>query len=256
MKRYLWIKPMIILSIAALLGGCAIGRTTNYHTGTVDYNTGFTKDVYFAVAFQDVRPYVLSGNKKNTFVGLMRSVTGIPYPINTESGKPLADDFGSIVTNSLRSKGLNAEYLKFQFRKDADDFVKENSKEGMKILVFSLHEWKTDLHFTGSIHYDVSLAVYDSIGNQIASTRQEGHDPMGPNERVGRRNLGEANVDIIGGLLKAPKIQAAILSDETVLSAEKKVESKPQLNEKCSVKQVLKMKDAGLSDNQIEAACE
>ena len=122
------LKLLCFISISVALGGCAIGRTTNYHTGQVDYNTGITEKVHFVVAFQDVRPYVLSGNKNNTFVGLMRSMTGIPYPIKTESGNPLADDFGILVTNSLNAKGLNAEFVKFQFRKDVDDFVKENSK--------------------------------------------------------------------------------------------------------------------------------
>ena len=40
------------------------------------------------------------------------------------------------------------------------------------------------------------------------------------------------------------------------IPAEKTVESESQLDEKCTVQQVLKMKDAGLSDKQIEGACE
>ena len=38
--------------------------------------------------------------------------------------------------------------------------------------------------------------------------------------------------------------------------AEKTVESESQSDEKCTVDQVLKMKDSGLSDNQIQKACE
>jgi hypothetical protein len=38
--------------------------------------------------------------------------------------------------------------------------------------------------------------------------------------------------------------------------AEKTVESESQLDEKCTVQQVLKLKDAGLSDSQILEACE
>ena len=40
------------------------------------------------------------------------------------------------------------------------------------------------------------------------------------------------------------------------IPAEKTVESEPKLDEKCTVQQVLKLKDAGLSDNQIKKACE
>jgi hypothetical protein len=38
--------------------------------------------------------------------------------------------------------------------------------------------------------------------------------------------------------------------------AENTVESESQPDEKCTVEQVLKMKDAGLSENQIKDACE
>ena len=40
------------------------------------------------------------------------------------------------------------------------------------------------------------------------------------------------------------------------IPAEKTVESESQLDEKCTVQQVLKLKDAGLSENQIQEACE
>lgn len=253
-KKSLLKLPFLIFTMI-LLASCAAGRTINYHTGAVDYNTGIGKNTHIIVAFQDIRPYVLSGDKSPTFVGLMRSITGIPYVMSTESGNPIADDFGRLVTNSLKSEGINAEYKKFQFRKNIDDFVKENSKEGLKLLVFSIREWKTDIHFTRSIHYEVTLTVYDSKGNKLASAHQKGHNPMGDDEQVGRRNLAEANVDIIGRLLKAPMVQAAILSDEITPNADKTVNSDPPSKDSCSVHQILKMKDAGLSDVQIKAAC-
>jgi len=45
-------------------------------------------------------------------------------------------------------------------------------------------------------------------------------------------------------------------SDNDEIPAEKTAESESQSDEKCTVQQVLKMRDAGLSDNQIQAACE
>lgn len=46
-----------------------------------------------------------------------------------------------------------------------------------------------------------------------------------------------------------------ILSDKIDTPDEKIVVPEPLPDDKCSVEQVLKMKDAGLSDNQIKAAC-
>jgi hypothetical protein len=45
-------------------------------------------------------------------------------------------------------------------------------------------------------------------------------------------------------------------SDNDEIPAEKTPELETQSDEKCSVQQILKMKDAGLSNNQIEQACE
>lgn len=45
-------------------------------------------------------------------------------------------------------------------------------------------------------------------------------------------------------------------SDNDEIPAEKTSESDSQSDEKCTVQQVLSMKNSGLSDNQIEAACE
>ena len=97
MKKINGIKILTVLSIAVFLNGCAVGRTSDYSTGSVDYNTGINEKAHFVVAFQDVRPYVLSGDKKDTFVGLQRSVAGVPWPVSTKSGAPLADDIGTML---------------------------------------------------------------------------------------------------------------------------------------------------------------
>src|SRR5882672_8350645 len=43
-----------------------------------------------ALGVLDARPDVLSGDRKETFVGLSRSLYGIPYPAYTKSKQPLA----------------------------------------------------------------------------------------------------------------------------------------------------------------------
>lgn len=45
-------------------------------------------------------------------------------------------------------------------------------------------------------------------------------------------------------------------SENDEIPAEETVESESQSDEKCTVEQVLKLKDAGLSNDQIQAACE
>jgi hypothetical protein len=46
------------------------------------------------------------------------------------------------------------------------------------------------------------------------------------------------------------------IEEDNEAPAEKTAESDSESDDKCTVDQVLKMKDSGLSDNQIQAACE
>ena len=46
------------------------------------------------------------------------------------------------------------------------------------------------------------------------------------------------------------------IDEDNEAPAEKTVESESQSDEECTVEQVLKLKDSGLSDNQIQKACE
>ena len=110
------IKTLAIFLIVIFVSGCAIGRTTDYSTGMVNYNTEMGSQTHVLVSVEEVRPYVLNGSKNSSFVGLMRSLAGIPYPVSTKSGNPLVDDFGSLITKSLRSEGIDAKYIAFPIK--------------------------------------------------------------------------------------------------------------------------------------------
>lgn len=248
------IKTLATFLLVIFVSGCAMGRTTDYSTGMVNYNTEMGSQTHVLVSVEEVRPYVLNGNKSSNFVGLQRSLAGIPYPVSTKSGNPLVDDFGSLITKSLRSEGVDAEYIAFPIKENIDTFIQNNSQEGRSFLVFSFHEWKTDIYMTASLHYNVSLSVYDSKGNKLASARQKGADELGDDQRPERKNLATANIDIIGSLLNAPQVKTAITKG-TPETAVKKATPETKQQDECSVGQILTMKNSGLSDAKISAAC-
>lgn len=264
-------KILNVIWIVIFLGGCAAGQTIDYRTGSVDYETGLEEDHKLLITFQDIRPYVLSGNKRPSFVGLNRSLYGIPYSVSTRSNKPLADDLGTLVAKSLQDEGLIARSVAFPLKGNVNNFIRNYANKGEKVLLFSIHEWKTDASFTASLYYDIDLTVYNDDGREMATSRQAGHDAVGANQPPGRRNLAEVNVDILGGLMKMPVIKSAISNENIEASTVKTSYTAPKQkieapadkisntmqkhNDKCSVQQVLSMKEAGLSDNQVKAAC-
>jgi hypothetical protein len=55
-----------------------------------------------ALAVLDSRPDVISGERKETFIGFTRSLYGIPYPAHTQSKKPFAQDLAHLATRALK----------------------------------------------------------------------------------------------------------------------------------------------------------
>ena len=84
-------RKFFLLGIAGFLfSGCAIGNTHRYDLGNAALVAESDKRV--AVCVADERPYVLSGEKPGSFVGLLRGGFGNPFDINTTSGEPMASD--------------------------------------------------------------------------------------------------------------------------------------------------------------------
>src|SRR5436309_1845103 len=58
-----------------------------------------------AITVLDSRPDVVSGDRKETFIGLSRSLYGIPYPVHTRSKKPFATELADLAAGALKSGG-------------------------------------------------------------------------------------------------------------------------------------------------------
>ena len=73
-----------VLCAATLAGGCAVGNQHVYRGASAEIGT--SGDTTVAVATQDLRPYVASGEKAPNFVGLSGGGFGNPFNVTTASG--------------------------------------------------------------------------------------------------------------------------------------------------------------------------
>jgi len=168
----------VVAGVAVVLGGCAFGRTYSY--GDASLNLPVASSSTIAVAVQDLRPYVVSGNKPERFVGLMRGGFGNPFDVNTQSGTALSIEMRDAVVKALKSKGINATAVTVA-PSDPQSRVRRvlaDAKPGRGILV-TLREWKSDTMMATSLYYDVSLAVLDAAGNVVAENAIKGSDNLG-----------------------------------------------------------------------------
>ena len=154
----MYVRVLLVLSFALILGGCAMGQKTNYSEGHIAFNSfNFNSDGGCKITVVDNRPYVLSGKKSPTFTGILRGGYGNPFDMNTESGKPLADDLTLLFARSYQEvMGVNC--------------VTGEEMETRKTVVYTLNEWKTDIMRRGRFIYDVDTSV--SVSGDVISNEK------------------------------------------------------------------------------------
>lgn len=200
-----------------------------------------------AIAVLDSRPDVVSGERKETFIGLRRSLYGIPYPEQTASKKPFATELANLAARGLKAGGTPPQVITvspFYGRQRAIEALKATSAD--RQVLIELRDWWSDILIHTDLNYDLSLTVFNNEGQELGSISLIGHDSIGKRERPERRDLPSATNDILTSLFGAKAIVDAFASTAAPAASS---------SQGCTVDQILKMKNAGLSQEQIEAAC-
>ena len=171
-------RVTLIAAAAVWLGGCAFGQKITYSNTTADVDAAGNKTV--GVATLDQRPYVLSGNKKPSFVGLSRGGYGNPFDVETPKGAPLADEIGESVSRSLAERGFKSSVVKVtpsQSRRAALEALTKTGAE--RLVLISLKEWKSDKFWRTSLIQDVSVQVMDAGGTELAKANFTSDEVVG-----------------------------------------------------------------------------
>jgi hypothetical protein len=199
-----------------------------------------------ALAVLDARPDVVNGERKETFIGLSRSLYGIPYPAHTPSKKPFAQELSNLVNRGLKLGKTPAEAVvvsPFGGRQAAVDALRKSGAE--RLLLVEIRDWWSDTLIHTDLHYDLVLTVFNAEGQELGSTTVMGHDELGKRQRPERRDVATATNNILETLFTAEAVTASFSSDAAPAAKAAG----------CTVEQILKMKEAGLAQEQIEAAC-
>lgn len=209
------------------------------------------------MAAKDIRPYVLSENKSEPWVGLRRSLYGIPYGVHTQSGKPFSDDIGSLINESLRRKGANATQVLVRPKGELATAVNaEVAQNGARpTLLFEFEEWKTDTYFSASFYGRVNLSVLDPQMNALSKETFTANMTLSD-----AYPLAAVVANMIQELISKPSTQEALNKSKLPVSSttsKVKVAAAPATTtqKECTVSQILDLQKAGLSDQQIKAAC-
>lgn len=172
-------KNLYFIILAALaVQGCAFNQKVAYHEFTPP-SLKATGDQAIALGVQDQRPYVLSEDKTESFVGLTRGGFGNPFDVVTATGGPLADDIAITLKKALGSRGFQVKIVGVSPNTSLDQVIESLLGAGMeRSILLRFTEWKTDTSLTSSIHYDLTMLVYDETGQILANNRIRGDEEI------------------------------------------------------------------------------
>ena len=180
MRIYAFARIVQICVIGFILGGCAIGQRFSYQGASVPMPR-IASTVPVAIAVQDKRPYVLSRNKPESYVGLMRGGFGNPFDVNTTSGQPMAMEMREAIVKSMRAKGIDVKAVTVSPDDGADRVQRAMIATGAgKLVLVTLTEWKSDTMVGTELIYDATVLVMNQKGEELARARSNGRDNIGP----------------------------------------------------------------------------
>ena len=165
-------KLLIIVCVAFLSGCLAAGHEYNYEQISMDIPVEATEQESLILAVEDWRPYVLSGDKKPSFVGLQRDGFGVPFDVTTASGKPMTEIMSAAIENGLKEVG----YTVVSVSGNNNNIYLVNAateNNASRIVVLKVLDWKSDVMYGVTLHSNLDLSVFDAEGKLLAESSKE-----------------------------------------------------------------------------------
>ena len=163
----------LMFACIATMASCAVGRKLSFENKEAD--PGYSTSKSAIIIFQEKRVEVLAGKEKPTFCGHSNSTGQISYNIQTQSGRPLADEFAESVTASYIKAGGTGMVMLVNMNTSRDSIMQAfKAANHDRLLYFSMHKWEsraTPLFSTirYEVIYQLELNVYDNSGKLLAS---------------------------------------------------------------------------------------
>jgi hypothetical protein len=209
------IQGVGIVLLSIFMMGCAVGNTYDYDGSAVDLPVQGQGKLGLAVL--DMRPYILSGDKDPSFVGLQRGGFANPFEVHTDSGNPLTQDMAAAIGTELKTNGFEVVDIRVS-TPSASVVAEAVQRSGApRSVVLTVSKWKTDAYMNLGLTYDLTLEVFDASANQLADANISGHK-----EKLGGAGMESTNSDSaanafsakVGRLFNNPGIKAALTDSQ------------------------------------------
>lgn len=204
----------LILMVGLMATGCGM-RKYAYHTVHPHLTNVPAQSALLAVAVHDERSEVTSGDKKPTFVGLLRGGYGNPMDVRTASGAPVAEDLTAALARSLDEAHYRVHALKISHGETPDHAAANLAGSGAKaLLLVRLHALKCDTYASTGFGYRLEAEVIDAQHRLLGRAELEGKDNLGGSAfgrvKAVKRSVLKAVEEKLSALLNQPQIVEAL----------------------------------------------
>ena len=190
------LRITVLLMSVGLLSDCSAFDVKHDYAKTTAA-LSYSGQGKLGVAVQDRRAYVVSGEKRENYVGFFRGEFGNHMSNTTKSGAPLASDMANSLAGTMKHAGYDVVKLEIPPSDGAEDVRKVLAGGADKALFLVLDEWKAETNpsylgsnnpaaaFTNTgtggattLHHNATLSVMKR-GKVLASKKIQGDEGLG-----------------------------------------------------------------------------
>ena len=252
LRRFRLHAPLLALA-AILASGCAAGNTYAFRYAPPPAEDVGAGRVVVVFEVEDLRKDILEGDEPLSWVGEQRSGYGIPFTIKTTDGKAFAEVVRETLQRDLESVGFRTTPVDETTPQDVSRFLEDEG--AARGLVVVMRVFNSDTYTDIDVEWDFEATVYGPSGRVLAANRLQGKEElpgsfMNP-PKAAKQKVPPYFYQLMRELVVGnTEMMAALTGDRG------DADLGPAPGERdCTVDQILKMRDAGLSDEQIRAAC-
>ncbi len=238
--------------VTVLLSGCAVGNVYDFRYIPPDRPTAELSPrvvVFFEV--EDLRKDIVSGDEPKSWVGEQRGGYGNPFTVKTSDGKAFAEVVQSAIRRDLESLGLKVEEVDVKAAASAGAVAEKiRGSEGDLGLQVKMLVYNSNTYVNIDMEWDFQLVVFDSAGKILYDDHVEGRQTIDGSywnsPKAAKAKVPPAFYRVLHDMIVGNReLLEALGSDGGEVTGTKK----------CTVDQILSMKESGLNDDQIRAAC-
>lgn len=171
-------KKILLILLVLFITGCAVGNQYNYRSSSIVLPVKSVNLRTLILSVEDLRPYVLNGDKEPSFVGLQRGGYGNPFDVTTSTGNPMTEDMSAAIEQGLMDVGYRVVNVQ---GKPENVYLRNTAvKEGAtRIVTLKVYDWKSDIYMGITLHCDLRLIVFDANGELLAESTMKFVEEVG-----------------------------------------------------------------------------